>query len=51
MGWFKPKAEKTAIPPAKALWAICPTQTKFQCFKNRIRLFVDKKQTKLYNVL
>ena len=24
MGWFKPKAEKTAIPPAKALWAICP---------------------------
>ena len=24
MGWFEPKAEKTAIPPAKALWAICP---------------------------
>ena len=24
MGWFEPKAEKPAIPPAKALWAICP---------------------------
>ena len=24
MAWFEPKAEKTAIPPAKALWAICP---------------------------
>lgn len=24
MSWFEPKAEKPAIPPAKALWAICP---------------------------
>ncbi|MBO7482478.1 MAG: acetyl-CoA carboxylase carboxyltransferase subunit beta [Kiritimatiellae bacterium] len=24
MGWFEPKAEKPKIPPAKALWAICP---------------------------
>ena len=24
MSWFEPKAEKPKIPPAKALWAICP---------------------------
>ena len=24
MSWFEAKTEKTAIPPAKALWAICP---------------------------
>ena len=24
MGWFEPGKEKAAIPPAKALWAICP---------------------------
>lgn len=24
MGWFEPKTEKPKIPPAKALWAICP---------------------------
>ena len=24
MSWFKAKTEKSAIPPAKALWAICP---------------------------
>ena len=24
MGWFEKKAEKPKIPPAKALWAICP---------------------------
>ena len=24
MAWFEPKTEKAAIPPAKALWAICP---------------------------
>ena len=24
MGWFEAKKEKPAIPPAKALWAICP---------------------------
>ena len=24
MSWFEAKAEKPAIPPAKALWAICP---------------------------
>lgn len=24
MAWFEPKTEKTAIPPAKALWAVCP---------------------------
>ena len=24
MSWFEPKTEKAAIPPAKALWAICP---------------------------
>ena len=24
MSWFEPKAEKAKIPPAKALWAICP---------------------------
>jgi len=24
MSWFEVKAEKPAIPPAKALWAICP---------------------------
>ena len=24
MSWFQPKTEKPKIPPAKALWAICP---------------------------
>ena len=24
MSWFEPKADKPKIPPAKALWAICP---------------------------
>ena len=24
MSWFEPKAEKPKIPPAKALWAVCP---------------------------
>ena len=24
MSWYVPKTEKVAIPPAKALWAICP---------------------------
>ena len=24
MSWFEAKAEKAKIPPAKALWAICP---------------------------
>ena len=24
MSWFEPKQEKPAIPPAKALWAVCP---------------------------
>jgi acetyl-CoA carboxylase carboxyl transferase subunit beta len=24
MSWYEPKTEKTKIPPAKALWAICP---------------------------
>jgi len=24
MSWFEPKAERPKIPPAKALWAICP---------------------------
>lgn len=24
MSWFEPKTEKPKIPPAKALWAICP---------------------------
>ena len=24
MAWFEPKKEKPAIPPAKALWAVCP---------------------------
>ena len=24
MGWFEKKAERPKIPPAKALWAICP---------------------------
>lgn len=24
MGWFEKKAEKAKIPPAKALWAVCP---------------------------
>ena len=24
MSWFEPKSEKAAIPPAKALWAVCP---------------------------
>ena len=24
MGWFEAKTEKPKIPPAKALWAICP---------------------------
>jgi len=24
MSWFEPKKEKTAIPPTKALWAVCP---------------------------
>ena len=24
MGWFEKKTEKPAIPPAKALWAVCP---------------------------
>lgn len=24
MSWFEPKTEKAAIPPAKALWAVCP---------------------------
>lgn len=25
MSWYEPKTEKTKIPPAKALWAVCPT--------------------------
>lgn len=24
MGWFEPKNDKSAVPPAKAIWAICP---------------------------
>ena len=24
MSWFEVKADKPKIPPAKALWAICP---------------------------
>ena len=24
MSWFEAKTEKPKIPPAKALWAICP---------------------------
>ena len=24
MSWFEPKTEKPAIPPTKALWAVCP---------------------------
>ena len=24
MAWFEPKKEKPAIPPTKALWAVCP---------------------------
>ena len=24
MSWFVPKTEKPAIPPEKAVWAVCP---------------------------
>ena len=38
MSWFQPKTEKPKIPPAKALWAICPKCkshfTKEVCKKN-----------------
>ena len=41
MGWFEKKAEKAKIPPAKALWAICP----------RCRSYVAKDEWKANNCI
>ena len=51
MSWFEPKADKPKIPPAKALWAICPKCKSHMGkdeWKKKLTGQIGKKQQKLF---